>query len=40
VDVFVPGCPPRPEQLIHAIMMLQEKIGASSGAFKQVLNLA
>ena len=40
VDVFVPGCPPRPEQLIHAIMLLQKKITASSGAFKQVLNLA
>ena len=40
VDVYVPGCPPRPEQLIHAIMMLQEKIGASSGAFRQALNLA
>jgi len=40
VDVYVPGCPPRPEQLIHAIMMLQEKIAASSGAFRQALNLA
>ena len=40
VDVFVPGCPPRPEQLIYALMMLQEKIQDQSGTVKQILNLA
>ena len=40
IDVFVPGCPPRPEQLIYALMLLQKKIAASSGTTKQVLNLA
>lgn len=30
VDLFIPGCPPRPESLIHAVLRLQDKIGRRS----------
>jgi NADH-quinone oxidoreductase subunit B len=40
VDVYVPGCPPRPEQLIYAVTLLQKKIEQEKNVTAKVLNLA
>jgi NADH-quinone oxidoreductase subunit B len=39
VDIYVPGCPPRPEQLLYAITLLQEKIQREPHSLRKTLNL-
>ncbi len=40
VDVYVPGCPPRPEALLYSILQLQKKITSERGSFRKALNLS
>lgn len=36
VDVYIPGCPPRPEALIHGLLTLMERISAGEPSAAEI----
>jgi NADH dehydrogenase I D subunit len=40
VDVYIPGCPPRPESVLESLVTLQKKIRAKERPSRSIFNLA